>query len=69
MSVDAVRVSQSSSSWLVFVFLRRWGFLLRADEDFEVEGTGVGKSWAWRRRVEEDGRERREGVVGIEVEG
>lgn len=40
-------------------------------EGVEAEGVGtaVGVERAGRRRVWEEGRERREGVVGIEVEG
>ena len=40
----------------------------RAGLDADV-GTAVGAGRTGRRRVWEEGRERREGVVGIEVEG
>lgn len=68
MRVDAVRVTQSSSVSFVFLIVR---FFFGAGfwrEGLEV-GMAVGAERAGRRRVWEEGRERREGVVGIEVVG
>lgn len=72
VSVDAVRVTQSSSVSFVFLIVRFFfgaGFLGMEGVEAEGVGTAVGVERAGRRRVWEGGRERREGVVGIEVEG
>jgi len=64
--VDAVRVIQSSSYFLS-LYLR--GGFERVVDDFEAGRRAVGALWRGRRRVEEEGRERREGVLGMEVVG
>lgn len=72
MSVDAVRVSQSSSlSFLLRIerrFLLSFWDLWSADEDFEL-GIACGVEIEGRRRDCEELRDRIEGVVGIEVDG
>ncbi len=65
--------SSLSSPLFVFELLRFrcWvveGWLLRAEDDFEG-GMARGVEVVGRRRVREVGRERREGVLGMEVVG
>lgn len=71
--VDTVRVTQSSSASLVFrmvrFFFRAGGWRAGLEADVGTVGVGVGWEWEGWRRVWEEGRERREGVVGIEGEG
>ena len=75
MSVDAVRVSQSSSLSFLLRIERRFRLSLvvdvgfwRVEVDFEL-GIACGEETEGRRRVCEEVRESMEGVLGMEVEG
>ena len=75
MSVDAVRVSQSSSLSFLLRIERRFRLSLvvnmgfwRVEVDFEL-GIACGEGTEGRRRVCEEVWESMEGVVGMEVEG
>ena len=75
MSVDAVRVSQSSSLSFLLRIERRFRLSLvvnvgfwRVEVDFEL-AIGCGEETEGRRRVCEEVRESMEGFMGMGVEG